>query len=94
MKRPELSPNDRILHLLTRRCQAVSCPTFINAKEHPFCPPHFAPNDLWLFPKVKSSLKGRKFQNIKTSKKCDGGTESWSTTGVPKIFPNVAASLD
>jgi hypothetical protein len=30
---------------------------------------------------------------LKTSKKCDDGTESCSTTGVSKIFPTVAASL-
>jgi hypothetical protein len=30
---------------------------------------------------------------LKTSKKCDGSTESYSTTGVPKIFPILAVSL-
>jgi hypothetical protein len=29
----------------------------------------------------------------KKKKKCDGGTESHSTTGIPKIFPAVSASL-
>jgi hypothetical protein len=30
---------------------------------------------------------------MKMSKKCDDGTESYSTAGVPKMFPSVAASL-
>jgi hypothetical protein len=34
-----------------------------------------------------------KVRILKTSKKCDDGIESFSTTGVPKIFPTVAASL-
>jgi hypothetical protein len=41
---------------------------------------------------VNSALKGRRFQDIEDIKKCDD-TESYSTTGVPKIFPVVAASL-
>jgi hypothetical protein len=40
-----------------------------------------------------SALKGRRFQGMKISKKCDNGTESYSTTGVPKMFPTVAISL-
>jgi hypothetical protein len=30
---------------------------------------------------------------LKTSKKYDNGTESYSTAGVPKMFPTLAASL-
>jgi hypothetical protein len=30
---------------------------------------------------------------VKTSKKTDNGTESYSTTGVPKMFAAVAALL-
>jgi len=30
---------------------------------------------------------------LKTSKKCDNGTESYFTTGVPKRFPTVTTSL-
>jgi hypothetical protein len=43
---------------------------------------------------MKSALKKRRFQgteNIK--KKCDDDTVIYSTTGVPKMFPTVAASL-
>jgi hypothetical protein len=28
---------------------------------------------------------------LKTSKKCDDGTERYSTTGVPKMFPTMTA---
>jgi hypothetical protein len=55
--------------------------------EHPSCSSDLAPNDFWLFPKIKSPLKGRKFQDT------EDGTESYSTSGVPKMFPTVAASL-
>jgi hypothetical protein len=52
------------------------------------------PNDFWLFPELKIALKGRIFQDTEEmGKTCDDGTESCSTTGVPKMFPNVAASL-
>jgi hypothetical protein len=30
---------------------------------------------------------------MKTSKNCDDTTESYSTTGVPKMFPTVACSI-
>jgi hypothetical protein len=45
-----------------------------------------APNDLWLFPKVNSALKGRRFQDIEVVKKCDDGAESYAAAGVPKCF--------
>jgi hypothetical protein len=44
----------------------------------------------------KSSLlyKDEDFRILKTSKKCDDGIESCSTTGDPEMFPVVAASFD
>jgi len=33
--------------------------------EHQPCSPDLAPNDFWLFPKIKSALKGRRLQDIK-----------------------------
>jgi hypothetical protein len=51
-----------------------------------------APNDVWLFPKIKSALKRRKFQDTEDMQK-QKSTESYSTRGVPKMFPAVAASL-
>jgi hypothetical protein len=61
--------------------------------EHPSYPPDFTLNIFWLFPKIKSALKGRRFQDTADIKKCDDGTESYSTTEVPTMFPTVAASL-
>jgi hypothetical protein len=54
-----------------------------------------APNELYLVPKTKSALKGPRFQDtediyIYIKKKSD---DSYSTTGFPKMFPTVAASL-
>jgi hypothetical protein len=62
--------------------------------KHPPCSPDLAPNDFWLLPKVKSFLKGRRFQDIEgIQKECGDDTESCSTTGVQKMFPTVAALL-
>jgi hypothetical protein len=50
---------------------------------------------LVLSKKNKVSLPGRRFQDTEDiKKKCDDGTESYSTKGVPKMFPTVATSLD
>jgi hypothetical protein len=62
--------------------------------EHPPYFPDLAPNDFWLFPNINSALKKNEdFRILKTSKKCDDGTERYSTTGDPKMFPIVAVSL-
>jgi hypothetical protein len=49
-------------------------------------------NDFWLFPEIKSALKGWRFQDTEDIKKKNVTTESCSTTGVTKMFPPVAAS--
>jgi hypothetical protein len=36
--------------------------------EHPPYSPDLVPNDLWLFPKIKSVLKKRRFQDTKDIK--------------------------
>jgi hypothetical protein len=63
----------------------------ITEMEHPPNSPYLASDDFWLFPEIKSALKGRRFQNIEDiqKKKRDDGTESCSTTAVPKMFPTV-----
>jgi hypothetical protein len=44
--------------------------------------------------KNKVCLKGAKISGYwRHPKKCDEGTENYSTTGVPKMFPTLAASL-
>jgi hypothetical protein len=50
-------------------------------------------NDYWLFPKIKSALKGLRFQDTEDIWKEDD-TESYSTNGVLKMFPTVAAFSD
>jgi hypothetical protein len=41
----------------------------ITEMEHPSCSPDFNPNDFWLFPKIKSALKGRRFPDIEDIQK-------------------------
>jgi hypothetical protein len=60
--------------------------------EHPPYSLDLAPNDFWLFPKIRSALKGQRFWDTKHIQKCDG-TERHSTTGIPKMDLTVAASL-
>jgi hypothetical protein len=46
------------------------------------------------FPKIKSALKGRRFQDIEDIlRKHNDGRASYCTTGVPKMFRTVTASL-
>jgi hypothetical protein len=66
-KRPELLPNDWILHHDNALAhKALSIKQFLAQKsiteiEHTPSPPHdFAPNDLWLFSRNKVCLKGTK----------------------------------
>jgi hypothetical protein len=62
--------------------------------EHQIRSPDLAPDDFWLFPKTKSVLKRRRFQDTEDIQKTrDNDTESYSTIGVPKSFSQVAASL-
>jgi hypothetical protein len=62
--------------------------------EHPPYSPDLAPNDFWIFPKLQSALTRQRLHNNEVIKnKSDDGTESYSTSGVPKIFPIMAASL-
>jgi hypothetical protein len=61
----------------------------VTEMEHlPFFP-DLAPNGFWLFPKIK----GRRFQDTEDKRKSDEVTDNYSTTGVPKMYAAVAASL-
>jgi hypothetical protein len=96
--RPELWPNEWVLHHDNDPAhKALSIKEFLAQKsitETEYSPhsPSLAPNDFWLFPEIKSALD-EDFRILKTSKICDDGNESHSTTGVPKIFPTVVPSL-
>jgi len=65
-KRPELWPNDWILHHdNTQAHKAHSVKQFLAQKsitemELPPYATDLAPYDFWLFPKIKSALKGRR----------------------------------
>jgi transposase len=74
-KRPELWPNDWIFHHDNAPAyRELSVKQFLAQKpitetEHPSCSPDVALNDFWLFPKIKSALKGRIFQDIEDARK-------------------------
>ena len=56
--------------------------------------PHLAPCDFWLFPKLKTTLKGTRFQSCKNlMEKNDGGAQKHSSGGVQEVLPKVAAAL-
>jgi hypothetical protein len=85
-KRPELRPDVWILHHDNAPAhKALSVEQFLAQKsitemEHPLYSPDLVPHDFWPFPKMKSALKGRRFQDTEDiKKKCDDGTESYST---------------
>jgi hypothetical protein len=59
----------------------------ITEKEHPSYSLDLASNDFWLFSKIKSALKGRRFQETEDiQQKSDKGTERYSTTGIAKKY--------
>jgi hypothetical protein len=64
----------------------------ITEMKHPLYTPYLALDKFWPFPKIKSAIKGRKFQYIEDIKKIDDDTENYSRTGVPKIFPTLEGS--
>jgi histone-lysine N-methyltransferase SETMAR len=66
----ELWPSDWILHHDNSPAhKAFSVKQFLAQKsstemKHPSHSPELAPNDFWLFPKMKSVLKGRRFRDV------------------------------
>jgi hypothetical protein len=46
------------------------------------------------FQKYSLPSRDEKFRILKTTEKCGDATQSYSTTGVAKKIPTVAASLD
>jgi hypothetical protein len=57
----------------------------IGKMKYPPCSPGLAPNDFWLFPKIKSALKGRRFQYIEdTQIDVTTALKAVPQTGVPK----------
>jgi hypothetical protein len=52
---------------------------WITEMEHPSYSFYLTPNDFWPFPKIML-CREEDFRILKTSKKCDDGTENYSTT--------------
>jgi hypothetical protein len=62
--------------------------------EHPSYSPDLAPNDFWLFPKTKCTLKERKFldtEDIQTN--MTTALKAIPQQEFQKMFPTVATSL-
>jgi hypothetical protein len=82
-KRSEPWPKDWILHHKTPAHRALSVKQFLGQKsitemKYASCSPYLGPNDFWLFPKMKSAIKGRRFQDIEDiKKKSDDGTRRY-----------------
>jgi hypothetical protein len=51
------------------------------------------PSDFWLFPKIKSTLKGRGFQDVEDIHKNVRTAMKAFHNRIPKMFPTVATSL-
>jgi hypothetical protein len=95
-KRPELWPHDWIFHHnKAPTYNALSIEKFLDQKsitemEHQ-C--YFSRCFSGCFQKYFPPRRDEDFRILKILKaKCDDGTESYSTTGAPKIFPAAAAS--
>jgi hypothetical protein len=66
----------------------------ITEMEHRPYSSDLALSDLWLFPKIKSALKGWRFQDIENiQKNVMTALKIMPQHRVPKIFPTVATSL-
>lgn len=69
-KRPEKWRNGFLLHHDNAPCHtSLLIRQFLADKNIPVCPqppysPDVAPSDFWLFPKLKTTLKGRRFDTI------------------------------
>jgi hypothetical protein len=65
-----------MLQLTRHSVKQLLAQKLITEMAHPPYSPDLAPNDFWLFPKIKSALNGQRFQykeDIKKKKKKWGG---------------------
>jgi hypothetical protein len=80
-KRPEVWPSNWIIHddnTLAQKARSLKhflAQNSITEMENPHCFTDLAANDFWLFPKIKSALKKRGFQDNEDVHKCDDSTE-------------------
>jgi histone-lysine N-methyltransferase SETMAR len=86
-RRPELWPDAWILHHDNALAHdALAVREFLAKKsimklDHPPYSPDLAPCDFWLFPKLKTALKGHRFSDI-----ADDHPAEHSRKGVPEMF--------
>jgi len=92
-KRPELFDNNSwILHHNNAPAHtALSVREFLTTKqisvlEHPAYSLDLAPNDIFLFPKIKEILKGRRFDDIDDIRSNTTVALKATTKPVPKLF--------
>jgi len=98
-ERPEIWPNDWILnHDNAPSHKVLSVRQFLAQKsitkmQHSPCSLDLAPNDFWLFHKIKSALKGWRFQDVEDiQKNMTTALKSVTQQEFQKV-PTVAASL-
>jgi hypothetical protein len=65
----------------------------VTTQEHPLNPPDHASADFYLFPRLKSTLKGRCFFMLMLSLKCDGKTEKAFRKWLPGMSPKPLQTL-
>jgi hypothetical protein len=103
-KMPELWPIDWNIHRDNATAHKTLCvKQFLAQKsniemEHPSYSPDLAPNDIWLFPKIKSFLKGRRFRDTEKIQKMwlhywkNLFHNSWSRNSPPFMKPLLPSS--
>ena len=79
----------------SRQCSrphSIKCATVSHEKQddNGFTPPFspdLAPSDFFLFPRMKTDLKGKRFQNVEeVREKNDGSPEGYHFARVPELF--------
>jgi hypothetical protein len=60
---------------------------------HPPYSPDLAPNDFWLFPTLKTGLKGTRFATMEDIE-CDDRTPRDSKRSLPPVLPTMAGSVE
>jgi hypothetical protein len=92
-KRPEKWANSFILHHDNALCH-TSLPAwqFVSNKNITVCPhsPDLAPCDFWLFPKVKMTMKGKRFESIQDIEAATTAQLKTHKRGLPELLQKVA----
>jgi len=99
-KRPEKWANGFILHHDNAPCHtSLLVRQFLSNKNitmwpHPPYSPDLAPCDFWLFPKVKMTMKGKRFESIPGHRGShDSATQDTHERGLAELLQKVARSM-